>query len=248
MIYYHVSRARAYFRGAFGAGPRGGALPATAHVMQAAGKTAGTQPGPGPARPMDGAYYSPAQNALFFGDGAGRAAGGFNSTSLDADVICHESSHAVIFRIVDMGRRPDDFGRALEEGYADYFAGTINNDPEIGEYTVGSPGGLRSLSNDHRYPDHVNYPLTGAPQAHWTGMIWGGTCWQIRAALGPAVADALVFRSLYYQPDHRADFATAARALLEADNAVYRGAHDAVLRQVLAHRGLAAAQPAPAGS
>jgi Zn-dependent metalloprotease len=237
MLYYHASRARAYFRGTFGAGPRGGALPATAHLMQAAGK--GT-------RPLDGAYYSPAENALFFGDGAGRAAGGLNSTSRDADVICHEFSHSVMFRIVDMARQPDDFGRALEEGYADYFAGTMNNDPEIGEYAAGSPAGLRSLANSHRYPEDVNYPLTGAPEAHWTGMIWGGTCWDVRAALGPAVADALVFRSLYYQPDHRADFATAARALLEADHALYQESHVATLRGILAARGLPMPQPAPA--
>jgi bacillolysin len=237
MLYYHASRARAYFRGTFGAGPRGGALPATAHLMQAVGK--GT-------RPLDGAYYSPAENALFFGDGAGRAAGGLNSTSRDADVICHEFSHSVMFRIVDMARQPDDFGRALEEGYADYFAGTMNNDPEIGEYAAGSPAGLRSLANSHRYPDDVNYPVTGAPEAHWTGMIWGGTCWDVRAALGPAVADALVFRSLYYQPDHRADFATAARALLEADHALYQESHVAILRGILASRGLPMPQPAPA--
>jgi bacillolysin len=237
MLYYHACRARAYFRSAFGAVPRGGALPATAHVMEVVGEET---------RPLDGAYYSPSQNALLFGDGAGRAAGGLNSTSRDADVICHEFSHSVMFRIVDMAHQADDSGRALEEGYADYFAGTMNDDPEIGEYTAGSPAGLRSLANSHRYPDDVNYPVTGAPQAHWTGMIWGGTCWEARAALGPAVADALVFRSLYYQPDHRADFATAARALLEADHSLYQGAHDAVLREVLARRGLPAPQPAPA--
>src|SRR5262249_19229408 len=141
---------------------------------------------------------------------------------------------------------PNDFGRALDEGYADYFAGTINNDPEIGEYAAGYAGGLRSLANGHRFPDDVNYPVTGAPEAHWTGMIWGGTCWEGRAALGPAVADALVFRSLYYQPDHRADFATAARGLLEADHALYQDAHEAVLRQILANRGLPAPQTTPA--
>jgi Zn-dependent metalloprotease len=249
MLYYHVCRARAFFRRAFGAGPRGGALPATAHIMVAVGKVggvAGTQGPPVPMRPLDGAYYSPAQNALFFGDGSGTIAGGLNSTSRDADVICHEFAHSVIDRIVDLGRRPNDFGRALDEGYADYFAGTMNNDPEIGEYAAGYAGGLRSLANGHRFPDDVNYPVTGAPEAHWTGMIWGGTCWEARAALGPAVADALVFRSLYYQPDHRADFATAARGLLEADHALYQDAYEAILRQILANRGLPAPQTTPA--
>jgi hypothetical protein len=147
-------------------------------------------------------------------------------------------------KIVNLPAKPDDFGAALSEAYADYFACTINDDPAQGEYIVADAKGLRNLANDHRYPGQIKYPRTGKPEAHWTGLIWGGACWDLRQKLGPTVADQLVFRSIYYQPaEGSADFETAALGVLEADEMIYGGGHEETIRQVMSQRGILSATP-----
>jgi Zn-dependent metalloprotease len=235
MLYYHVTRAHDYFRSSFGFTGRDHPLRVVAHVPELDGNGC-------PAGGMDQAMYSPSADALFFGDGTGYANGGHHPYSRDADVIDHEYTHAVVDRIV--GNLSGEvnyniFGQALEEGYADYFACTINNDPDMGEYTAALIRGMRCLENSHRYPDDVIYPTFHGPEPHWTGMIWGGACWDLRKALGAAVADQLVFHSIYYQSDDgSADLQTGAMGVLQADQELYGGEHQAVIRQVMQRRGL----------
>ena len=70
-------------------------------------------------------------------------------------------------------------------------------------------------------------------------MIWGGACWDLRQALGAAVADRLVFHSIYYQPDDgSAALQTGALGLLQADQELYGGNHQAAIRQVMERRGI----------
>jgi Zn-dependent metalloprotease len=232
MLYYHVNRAHDYFRGAFGFTERDEPLKVYAHMLEIDMTTQQAQP-------RHGGFYSPFKDAIYFGDSTGVANGGYNPSSRDADAICHEYTHAVVHRIVQLPGERDDFGDALNEAYASYFACTINNDPDHGEYTIGDPRGYPNMENSHRYPDDVNHPRTGKPQAHWTGIIWDGACWDLRKALGATVADSLVFRSIYYQPEYgRADFQTAARGVLEADRELYGSAHEEVIRRVMRERGI----------
>jgi Zn-dependent metalloprotease len=240
MLYYQVNRAHDYFRRTFGFTGRDHALKVTAHVPSTDAENCRSQ------GPMDNAYYSPSTDGLYFGDGTGALSvgtirlGGLNPTSRDADVICHEYTHAVMGRIVpNLSGKAEDLGNALQEGYADYFACTINNGPEMGEYTADDPKGMRNLENSHRYPDDVDDPGTGEPERHWTGMIWGGACWDLRQALGAAVADQVIFHSMYYLPnDGSATFETAAEGLLAADAELYGSAHREVIRQVMSRRGI----------
>jgi Zn-dependent metalloprotease len=251
MLYYHVTRVHDYFHRTFGFMERDHSLPAFAHVPEIDPKTSrvwGT---------LDNAYYSPVSDAIFFGDGTGvgnRGSGpekavkrNLNPTSRDADVIYHEYTHAVVASIVPYLNgvvKYNVFGAALNEGYADYFACTINDDPGEGEYVVASDRGLRNLQNHHHYPEDVNHPRRREPEAHWTGMIWGGACWDLRQKLGAAVADQVIFGALFYlSQDGDADFQAAAQAVLAADQERYSGTHQEVIRQVMSQRGLL--QPAP---
>jgi hypothetical protein len=236
MLYYHVNRAHGFLRASFGFTGRDHALPVLAHVPDVDERTSILR------GPLNNAYYSPFMDALFFGDGTGAANGGLNPTSRDADVIYHEYSHAAIARIVPNLNGETEynvFGAALNEGYADYFAATINNDAEMGEFASGHPLGIRNLANERRFPADVNHPRLGQPESHWTGQIWGGACWELRQKLGAQVTDGLVFGSLFFLPrDGKATLSSAAEALLQADKGQYQGAHADAIRQVMEQRGL----------
>jgi hypothetical protein len=109
----------------------------------------------------------------------------------------------------------------------------------MGEYVKRDPKGYRNLANDRHYPDHVNLPASGRPERHYTGLIWGGACWDLRQKLGAAVADQVVFHSIYYLPnDGSATFQIAAQGVLEADREKYGGTHQEAIRQVMRRRGI----------
>jgi Zn-dependent metalloprotease len=234
MAYYHVNRAHDYFRGAFGFTGRDDMMAIFVHVPEIDWKNKKVRGA------LDNAYYHPYFDALFFGDGTGVARGGINPTSRDSDVIYHEYTHAVMGRIVpDLSWEKNDYGGALQEAYADYFACTLNNDPDMGEYSMGNLRGMRTMQHRFRYPDDVDDPHIGEPEEHWTGKIWGGACWDLRQKLGPAVADQVIFHSMYYLPeDGTATFEKAAQAVAAADEERYAGAHKAVIREVMAARGI----------
>jgi len=111
-----------------------------------------------------------------------------------SDIVYHEYTHCVIYHLYDYNwiDAPRDGGQdyAMDEGFADYFACTINDDPIQGESVdVG-----RNLNNSLKYPD--NY--TG--EGHHDGQIIAGACWDVRESLGQDVTDFLVFKTLQEEP------------------------------------------------
>jgi Zn-dependent metalloprotease len=231
MLYFHVNRVHDWFKSRFAFTRRDSPLAVHAHWP-----TIGSN---GQILPYNNAYFSPFQQGLYFGDGTGTSRGGLNSLARDADVIYHEYGHAVVDRITELGRWPNDFGAALNEAYADYFSGTINGNPIEGEYASGRAGGLRSLAVVNRFPNHVNHPSWGLPESHYTGIIWGATSWDVRVRLGAEVADRVLFQALYFFPrDGSADFPIALAAILQADRTLYNGEHQAAIREVFARRGI----------
>jgi hypothetical protein len=124
---------------------------------------------------------------IFFGD---------YEWALSSDVIYHEYTHCIIYHLYDGwidagGDGGQDY--AMDEGFADYFACTINDDPIQGE----SVGVGRDLDNTLRYPNDY----TG--EGHHDGQIIGGAAWDVRKYLTPALADELVFVALEWEPQAR---------------------------------------------
>jgi hypothetical protein len=106
-----------------------------------------------------------------------RAGNGCNNTAQIADVVYHEYGHGV----TDLVAGPDDPNGAIHEGFSDYLACTITNQPIVGRgfYSRDPDIFLRSLDNDMRYPDD----WSGEP--HNDGEIIGGALWHTRADLSP---------------------------------------------------------------
>lgn len=121
-------------------------------------------------------------------------ADGCESTALARDIIYHEYTHIVVFIIYserDFFPIGTDFP-AMNEGWADYFAATITNDPGIGEGVYGEP--LSVIDNTLRFPDN----LTGEP--HADSRIFSGAMWDLRKAVGSELADSLIIRTMKLRP------------------------------------------------
>ena len=126
---------------------------------------------------------------------------GTNNFARSSDVIYHECTHNVIYHIFgDYVGWPDAYEEryGFDEGFADYFAGAITEDPVHGE----GYGGTRTLDNTAQYTDKDSYNIEG----HTGGTIIAGAAWDLRESLmarmgntnGSLFADNLIFDALFH--------------------------------------------------
>lgn len=168
--------------------------------------------------------------------------------ALDDGVVMHEFTHALMewsYFDRQFSGAVDDYGRAMGEGNADWFAYLYTKDPLIGDVAFAwhPQGYLRNLDNDRMYPADVDDPtsctevevkdeqgnvigtiLFCLPEEHYTGEIWGGYLYDLSQTLkGQALK--YVYRGMYYfSPaggfkSRKSDFydAIAAQMLAEKD-------------------------------
>jgi extracellular elastinolytic metalloproteinase len=136
-------------------------------------------------------------------------------TALDSDVVFHEFTHGVVRRSVgrslDLFPLQDTISQGLDEGWADYYALTIQNfslEPErtrILDYATSERRGIRSGPYDDDYPVHAAeqadipvddpqgaYGLIGLPpytNRHAIGEIWAATLMKMNRDLIIALGD-----------------------------------------------------------
>lgn len=209
MVYYHLSRVAEYFRN-LGHTNHSEPMPVHVHV-----------PDPDTGNPdYDNAYYSPRENAMYFGHGEV-----LNDLAKEAAVMYHEYTHAIVEAAQPLMATHE--ASALHEGYADYFACSITNDPQIGEYVVGqsSRPNLRNLRNEKTYRDFTGFDV------HVDGEIWGITCWKMREALGSRVADRLLYESLWFLPPN-ATFTDACEGVVQADTDLFNSEHQQEIDEI----------------
>ncbi|HEX9902229.1 MAG TPA: hypothetical protein VGB72_05150, partial [Acidobacteriota bacterium] len=109
-----------------------------------------------------------------------------------ADIIYHEFTHNVLQEIfndyIGFYDGLNTEGYAMDEGFADYFACALTDDPMQGENVSPNP---RNLQNAMAYPLGA-YAIEG----HTGGMIISGACWDFRSSIDKDEADQLVFQAL----------------------------------------------------
>ncbi|MBN1946236.1 MAG: hypothetical protein JW797_11205 [Bradymonadales bacterium] len=142
--------------------------------------------------PYDNAFFYPAgdygyfvheYDSIVFGQGTEV------DFSYDADVIYHEFTHAVFQKIASPGYLTyDEYGLrsdpgALNEAMADYFAGTVTGDPEIGEFvgprvdfSADPARNIRTLENT------ATCPTSLIGESHQDSVHFSGALWEIRSA------------------------------------------------------------------
>jgi len=106
----------------------------------------------------------------------------------EAKVIYHEYTHAVVNAINGL-ESPSNESGGINEGLADYFAGSFVNDAVIGEYAF--PFQKRNMSNPqiHLYSD-----LPAGAQPQTSGEFFSHILWTLRGQIGTTnqiVYDAL---------------------------------------------------------
>ncbi len=118
------------------------------------------------------------------------AAGGCSNTAQIADVVYHEYGHAVTHRTYE----PYSPNGAQHEGWSDYYAATITDQPLIGRgfYSNNPNSFLRNCDNDNRYPEDW------IGQSHHDGMIMSGALWHLRQDLNDRVLVDSLFHYARY--------------------------------------------------
>ncbi|UGV40486.1 PGF-pre-PGF domain-containing protein [Methanococcoides orientis] len=128
----------------------------------------------------------------------------YESFAILSDVIYHEYTHCVVDHIYTTYLPYRDESGALNEGWADYFGSTINNDPiNSEEFCVGDTEGITNLNNNNKYPSDI------MGEVHYDGLIVSGAMWDMRVALGAELADELIIRAMKLEPQNFQEFLEA---------------------------------------
>ncbi len=164
----------------------------------------------------------------FYGDADGDGCGDVTmgegrgiDFAYDGDVIYHEFTHGIVEAAGGLGCPPmgactDSLGLdftalGLNEGFADYFAVSFTDDPELGEHAWSAFDGLvpvRDATNDHLCP----FDLVG--ESHYDGEILSATGWEVRELLGAEITDRMMMATLL-AIGYDADYAVFGAALLQ---------------------------------
>lgn len=123
------------------------------------------------------------------------AGGEYESTAVLSDVIYHEYAHSVVRHVYTTDLSGEGELGALNEGWADYFTCTVNNNSIVGEgFYVRTGAGVRNINNIYRYPDDME------GEVHADSRIISGAMWDLREILGAELADELVLRGMKLEP------------------------------------------------
>jgi hypothetical protein len=175
----------------------------------------------------DNSFYSQVTRVISFGDGG-------VDDSDDGEVVLHEYGHAIHDDVIPDWNHTGQTG-ALGEGFGDYIAATFGGNALVAEwdatsYNPGPPPFLRRTDTDLVFDNYVG-------QIHTDSQILSAAWWEIRTRLGRDIADRIVISSLYYMP-FNPTFVDARTGLLQADQALYGGAHAGEILSAFGVRGI----------
>ena len=181
---------------------------------------------------------------------------GDRDSAFDVGVVVHEYGHGVSFRLVG---GPNDVGclgfgqdGSMGEGWSDFFAASMFENPIIGAWISANPAGIRMFALDDNpasgkdYRDYCTAPYQDALmqcEVHANGEIWSGFLWKVREAYqgvhgpeeGAELVDRLVIDGLKLTPC-TPSMLDARDALILADRLATGGAHECLIKTEAAGR------------
>jgi len=216
----------------------------------------------------DNSYYigglASGIGSLSFGDGG-------TDDAEDADIMLHEFGHAIQDWIAPgaFGGPPSSQARAIGEGFGDYWSFSSNylqtvvtgRDPycvadwdarcfgDDPSQNCSYPPGADCLRRVDSTKTMASYIVSETPGTeHKNGEIWSSALREIFMALvqqnggeqGKRIADATVLEGTFGVPPNPT-FNVMARKLLDADRALWGGAHAAIICGSMSARGIIAA-------
>ena len=135
--------------------------------------------------------------------------GSCSPMALNADSIYHEYTHGVTHYIYTYSKNEYEF-EAMREAYSDYFASTMTNDFCFGRNSHPSKNCLRLLNNKNRM-----FVFDYMGSSHEYSQVLSGSLWDLRQAIGHALTDELVIRSMKLEPY---DYTAFLKAMLTIDD------------------------------
>ena len=167
----------------------------------------------------ENAYFLPSTGELRFGMFGSR------SSARSAAIVYHELAHAVTDAICELGRSfvATAESRGLSEGYSDYFAASLLDDPRFGDYVADAEHGARNCSDRG-----LRFPAGFAGPPHATGAVWAAVLWSIRENVHADIADRLAIESVEFL-DATSTFEEGRAALHSADAQLNAGTYQDII-------------------
>jgi|GEM_PF-332912 len=186
---------------------------------------------------------------------------------LDNGIIAHEYGHGISIRLTGGANNSGCLGNneQMGEGWSDWFGLMMTIDPTdtrtnvrpIGTFALGqgiTGSGIRTYpyTTDMAVNPHVYTDIGGEAIPHGVGSVWCGMLWEMTWDLidtygfdpdihngtgGNNIAMALVTEGLKLQPCSPG-FVDGRDAILAADQALYNGANQCLIRFAFGRRGL----------
>lgn len=243
MMYWHVNRIHDWFKDSFGLSNLDFSMDAMVNVQFSVF---------GGWLPFDNAAFIPKESLAqlglpldLTGDSIVFGQGTNVDFSYEADVIYHEYTHAMIGSTRLMGVTLDAYGptnlpSGMNEGFADYFAATLADDPLMGAYalshvsSVFSSAPPQDLSRDLSVMKRCPEDLT--TEFHADGEIVGSAMWAVRSALGAELTDGIILKAIQTF-SNSTTIDTASEAII-AEAAKLAPPRDAEVEQILRNHGM----------
>jgi hypothetical protein len=170
----------------------------------------------------------------------------FHDGDMDSTVVFHEYTHGLSNRLVGGGNLGSGTQTgAMGEGWSDWMAATINNDPVIGAYVTGNAAtGIRRVAYNNSSWTYSSLCNAGC-EVHNDGEIWATVLWDLRTKLqqrygtssGKATAEQLVVDGMKNTVS-TPTFLNGRDGILAADQADNAGANRCLIWEVFAIRGM----------
>lgn len=208
-VYFYIDRMMSWFKDSFGiqaAHP----IYAKAHVGGNGGKS-------------NAAFYFGRQ--IYLGDGDGVL---YRELMRDPSVVFHEVAHAYVDELSGLPSQGE--GGALNEGFADFFAAAIADNPAIGHSSyVAGPYRRTLLNNLKAFRDFGD-------GIYENGSILAATFWDVRRFLGIQRAAELAIRTLI-RLGEGGKFVDVAPAMRSAAEGFLTSEETLTMNRVLSDRG-----------
>jgi len=218
MAYFHIDRAQRYIQ-SIGIT---NVLSSEAITVNVDGPNGGTS------------HYSPKLKEITYVTGS-------IDDAEDAEMILHEYGHAIQDFFVPAFGRTDE-GKAMGEGFSDYFAASFFSDKKPANmkptfanwlsvaFSGSEPPSMRVLNSNKVYRDRGG-------NSYKDGEIWSACLWEIRQGIGRLNADRLIILHHIYI-NRTAIFSDAAKAIIMADKILNEGRNKILLSGIFIRRGI----------
>lgn len=166
----------------------------------------------------------------------------------DGTVVYHENTHGLSNRLVGGGSSGCLNGTqsgGMGEGWSDFIAATILNNPVIGAYVTGDAvRGIRAAPMDSSPFTYANIKDGSMTEVHDAGEVWAATLFDLRERLGAAVVDRLVVQGMKLTPCSPT-MLQARDGILQADANLNGGANRCAIFEVFAGRQMGSGASSP---